>query len=65
MHGRNIVAPPGKQAVNGENKRQYVVSGENGLLDSIMVFDEIYAKRPVIRRWTWHAKPAVRKPLRL
>jgi hypothetical protein len=29
------VAPPGNQAVNGENKPQPVVSGETGLLDSI------------------------------
>jgi hypothetical protein len=28
------VAPPGNQAVNGENKPQPVVSGETGLLDS-------------------------------
>jgi hypothetical protein len=28
------VAPPGNQAVNGENKPQPVASGETGLLDS-------------------------------
>ena len=28
------------------------------------VFDKIYAKRPVIRCWTWHAKPAVLTPRR-
>jgi hypothetical protein len=31
----NIVAPPGNQAVNGENKHQPDVSGETGLLDSV------------------------------
>jgi hypothetical protein len=31
------VAPPGNQAVNGENKPQPAVSGETGLLDSIIL----------------------------
>jgi hypothetical protein len=30
------VAPPGNQAANGENKPQPVISGETGLLDSII-----------------------------
>jgi len=30
-----MVAPPGNQAENGENKPQPVASGETGLLDSI------------------------------
>jgi len=34
VYGCNIVAPPGNQAVNGENKPQPVASEEAGLLDS-------------------------------
>ena len=30
-----MVAPPGNQAENGENKPQPVASGETGLLDSL------------------------------
>jgi hypothetical protein len=32
--GHEMDMPPGNQAVNGENKRQPVISGEPGLLDS-------------------------------
>ncbi len=33
MYGRDIVAPPGNQAANGEHKRQPVAMGVPGLLD--------------------------------
>ena len=33
-----MVAPPGNQAANGENKPQPVASGETGLLDSDQPF---------------------------
>jgi hypothetical protein len=35
------VAPPGNQAANRENKYQPIVSGETGLLDSIIQEDEL------------------------
>ncbi len=38
MYGRNIVAPPGNQAENGENKPRPATSEETGLLD---VQDEV------------------------
>jgi len=33
VYGRNIVAPPGNQAENGENKPHSATSEETGLLD--------------------------------
>jgi len=32
-----MVAPPGNQAANGENKPQPVASGETGLFDSLPI----------------------------
>ena len=36
------MAPPGNQAVNGENKHQPDVSEETGLLDSIINYQLIF-----------------------
>jgi len=35
-----MVAPPGNQAVNGENKRQPAATGGLGLLDNIPIVSE-------------------------
>ena len=66
IHGSNRDAPLGKQPVNGEkNLNLYIERNRFIRLNGLKaVFDENYAKRPVIRRWTWHAKPVVRKPRR-
>ena len=48
MYGRNTVAPPGSQAINGENKSQPAASEETGLLDSNMDTRRDFIKKSAI-----------------
>jgi hypothetical protein len=66
MHGSKRDAPTGKQPVNGEKSLNLYIERKHSIrLNGLKaVFDKNYAKWPVIRCWTWHAKPVERKQRR-